>query len=246
MKKLLFVCGAFFSTGAFSQVQEKLNMIFRQNTYDVVIYQSDTSTYGNFEILESPIGSTVNMSYLIDSISNNGEKYIAFNAAPVDETGKLLGLYIRKGKKYQTINTGSGNGNFFLQPNGFWAVDKKGFEIKQSSKYSISNNYHYALQSGPMLLIDGKINPSFDPNSQNRNIRMGIGSFANGTNQFIVIIRSQTSVTFYEFAALFKDKYKCLNALYLDGGGMAVLGLSSGEIKGMPDNLPRLLLLKIN
>ncbi|PTT72029.1 phosphodiester glycosidase family protein, partial [Chryseobacterium sp. HMWF001] len=71
----------------------------------------------------------------------------------------------------------------------------------------------YATQSGPILLIDGKINPIFKKDSKNINIRNGVGILNDGN---IVLIMSKKEVNFYNFASVFKES-GCTKALYLDG-----------------------------
>ena len=65
-----------------------------------------------------------------------------------------------------------------------------------------------------MLVIDGNIHPIFNEQSQNRHIRNGVGVMADGN---IVFVISRQPVTFYEFAQVFKVRFQCQNALYLDG-----------------------------
>ena len=75
-------------------------------------------------------------------------------------------------------------------------------------------NIKHATQSGPMLVVDGKIHPAFNPKSTNFYIRNGVGVMADGN---VIFIMSEQPVTFYEFAQVFRDRFKCQNALYLDG-----------------------------
>ncbi|MNS90583.1 hypothetical protein D3C72_1246390 [compost metagenome] len=72
----------------------------------------------------------------------------------------------------------------------------------------------FATQSGPMLVIDGKIHPAFDQTSQNVNIRNGVGILPDGK---VLFAMSKSLITFYDFARYFQEK-GCKNALYLDGG----------------------------
>ena len=71
-----------------------------------------------------------------------------------------------------------------------------------------------ATQSGPMLLLDGKINTHFIEKSENRKIRNGVGINKNGDVFFAI---SEKEVTFYEFSSFFKEQLNCVQALYLDG-----------------------------
>ena len=72
-----------------------------------------------------------------------------------------------------------------------------------------------ATQSGPMLVIDNRINPIFIPGSTDRTRRNGVGISADGTLRFVI---SEDRVNFHDFARLFRDELKCADALFLDGG----------------------------
>lgn len=71
----------------------------------------------------------------------------------------------------------------------------------------------YATQSGPMLVIDGKIHTAFTPGSTNLNIRNGVGILPNNEVVFAI---SKAGISFFDFATYFKN-LGCKNALYLDG-----------------------------
>lgn len=104
--------------------------------------------------------------------------------------------------------------NFYLEPNGIFYITNDGKAgICKTIVYSNIANVEFATQSGPMLLINGKVNIIFNPKSNNLNIRNGVGILPN--NDLIFAI-STNKVTFYDFAKFFKEK-GCLNALYLDG-----------------------------
>jgi uncharacterized protein YigE (DUF2233 family) len=73
----------------------------------------------------------------------------------------------------------------------------------------------YATQSGPMLVIDGAIHPSFIVGSTDRKPRNGVG-VSRPTQVHFVITKGW--VNFQEFARFFRDGLACDNALFLDGG----------------------------
>lgn len=127
-----------------------------------------------------------------------------------------LGLYIEKGKKIFPLNLKKGAGNFFMQPNAVFYINnhQKAAIVESSAFANLKDTLNYALQSGPMLLNQGEINSHFGINSKNKYIRSGVGVI--DENQLVFIISNQP-VNFYDFASLFKDKYTCQNALYLDG-----------------------------
>jgi prepilin-type processing-associated H-X9-DG protein len=72
----------------------------------------------------------------------------------------------------------------------------------------------FASQSGPMLVVDGKMHPRFSKSGTSRKVRNGVGIDASGNAIFAI---SEAPVTFYEFAKLFRDGFKCRNALFFDG-----------------------------
>ena len=124
------------------------------------------------------------------------------------------GLFIENGLVKTEIDTvQKGYGNFYMQPNGIFYItkDKKGFVCKTAD--FTSENVAYATQSGPMLLINGKMHPKFIKGSKNLNIRNGVGILPNGNLLFAM---SKQKINFYDFASYFKS-FGCKNALYLDG-----------------------------
>lgn len=129
------------------------------------------------------------------------------------------GLYIENGKELYPLNLNNGRGNFFLKPNGVFYINKKGradivesaaFQTKVKSKSSIK----LAIQSGPLLVNNGKIHPAFRPGSSNTYIRNGVGVDAGGR---LIFVLSKQAINLYDFAKFFKNRLKCNNALYLDG-----------------------------
>jgi len=125
-----------------------------------------------------------------------------------------LGLYIENGKKIRPLNNKRGDGNFYMKPNGVFYIttDNKALVCKTTS-FPNKGNIKYATQSGPMLVIDGKIHPSFSAGSKNLNIRNGVGILPGNK---ILFAMSKEPINFYDFASYFK-RIGCVNALYLDG-----------------------------
>jgi uncharacterized protein YigE (DUF2233 family) len=125
-----------------------------------------------------------------------------------------VGLLVQNGKEVAPLNLASGKGNFFLKPNGVFLLTRRGAQVVESSAYpAAAKDVLLATQSGPMLVVDGAIHPAFNPESQSRYIRNGVG-VADGKIHFVI---SNYSVTFHELASFFRDELKCRDALYLDG-----------------------------
>lgn len=126
-----------------------------------------------------------------------------------------VGLYVESGTQHRMLNTGKGGtGNFSMQPNGVFGMRKDGrAQVITTDAARTVTDWHYATQSGPLLVIDGTINPQFTPGSRNLNIRNGVGTTTDG---HVVFAISREPVNFHDFADFFLDR-GCTNALYLDG-----------------------------
>lgn len=124
------------------------------------------------------------------------------------------GLYIENKIQKAKVDTTNGNGNFYLKPNGvFYIKTDKTTNICLTNDFVNDGKIKYATQSGPMLVINGKIHYAFKKNSTNLNVRNGVGVLPNNEIMFVM---SKKEINFYEFAEYFKNN-GCKNALYLDG-----------------------------
>ena len=143
------------------------------------------------------------------------------NAGMFHSNYDAVGLLISNGQLISKLDTTTRemHGNFYMYPNGVFYFDKQNkanvlkTEDFKSSKISKSEIL-MATQSGPMLVIDSKIHPSFSPFSKNLNIRNGVGVTPEGKLIFAI---SESPVNFYDFALFFRDYLNCPDALYLDG-----------------------------
>jgi len=149
-------------------------------------------------------------------LKNRGQTLVfAMNAGMYKEDFTALGLLVSGGKQSVPLNLSSGDGNFFLKPNGVFAVTDAGAMVVESSEYRrISGGAILATQSGPLLVYNGRINQAFNPNSASRLFRNGVGVISPDIAVFAI---SEDPVNFYEFATLFRDVLHCQNALFLDG-----------------------------
>ena len=142
-----------------------------------------------------------------------------------------LGLYVEGGDELVAVNHADGYGNFYLKPNGVFLVAGGSAHIVEATEYDSSVPApDYALQSGPLLLLDGAMHPAFTRGSTNCRLRSGIGVDAQGR---VYLAISNGAVNFYDFAMLFKQVLRCENALYLDGAISTlyapVIGRESGS-----------------
>lgn len=157
-----------------------------------------------------------NHKNLKSELAKKGKKLtFAVNGGMYNRDHSPQGLYIENGRLVAPLDTQSaGYGNFYLQPNGvFYLTKNKNGFVKTTSNFQLEQDITFATQSGPMLVIDGKIHPVFREGSKNLNIRNGVGVLPDGRLLFVM---SKTKINLYNFANFFK-KQGCQNALYLDG-----------------------------
>lgn len=140
----------------------------------------------------------------------------ATNAGIYAKDDTPLGLYVEERKTLQALNMGrGGRGNFFLKPNGVFYVQKGVGHVVTADAYQASPPVaELAVQSGPMLVIDGALHPKFQTSSDSKNVRNGVGVATDGAVVFVI---SRAPVNFHDFASIFLEQLDCKNALYLDG-----------------------------
>ena len=105
---------------------------------------------------------------------------------------------------------------FISKPNGVFFIDNGKAGVLETKAFLKRNlKPEFASQSGPMLVINGKLHPRFLIDSTSRKRRNGVGVRDGGRTLLFVI--SEDFVTFHQFGSLFKDRLKTPNALFFDG-----------------------------
>ncbi len=162
-------------------------------------------------------------SRLAKSVTEKGQRLsFAINAGMYREDFSPLGLYIEDGQELRPADTSKSDStkgpvpNFYKKPNGvFFISDKQAAILPTEAFLKERPKVRFATQSGPMLVIDNKLHPAFIIGSKDRTRRSGVGVCENGA---VHIAISEDPVNFHDFARLFRDHFKCPNALFLDGG----------------------------
>ena len=188
----------------------------------------------------TPLGS---FTALAESLSAEGKELgFAMNAGMFDEGLKPIGLYVENGAQAKKLNRRDGYGNFHVKPNGVFYITGNRVGVAATDAYvKLNEKPDFATQSGPMLVIDGKIHPKFSPGGVSYKMRNGVGVLDAHTAIFVI---SENAVNFYDFALFFRDGLKCANALFFDGtvsslyspelgrnDGFAALGPMVGAVK---------------
>lgn len=157
----------------------------------------------------------------------------AMNGGAYGDDLKALGYYVEGGERLKEFNRGDapeGNtSNFFMKPNGvFFGSGGKWRVLSTDAFYaSVSDRPEFGTQSGPMLVIEGKLHPAIQDNGPSRAIRNGVGVDAKGMAHFVI---SDAPISFGQLARYFRDELKTPNALYLDGQVSALWDPARGRL----------------
>lgn len=186
--------GAAFTVCAFDPAKSDIRLFLRDGKGDV---------YGGFDRLAD------------DVAAHGGALAFAMNGGMYQPDYSPVGLYIEKGRELQPINRRAGRGNFAMKPNGvFWARPGAAGVTETGRYASLNPRPEYATQSGPMLVVGGKLHPKIHEDGTSEKTRNGVGQCEDGMIRFAI---SESPVTFFAFATLFRDRLKCGDALFLDG-----------------------------
>ena len=134
----------------------------------------------------------------------------AMNAGMFTPQYAPVGLYVEGGKQLRKLKLlNNPKVNFGIQPQGVFCIRKnKAFIYPANASFSIAT-LDYATQSGPILVIDGVVNPKL-PKGQLL-LRNGVGIRKDGKVYFAC-----KEMNFLDFARHFIEN-ECIMALYLDG-----------------------------
>jgi uncharacterized protein YigE (DUF2233 family) len=206
------------------------SMVFEEADYTVCRFdlRKDRLSLFNLDAEGVPYGS---FSALSQALQAQGKTLaFAMNAGMYDEAQKPIGLYIEAGKQAHKINRRNGAGNFHLKPNGvFYVAGKRAGVLDTEAFVKAGLTPDYATQSGPMLVIDGRIHPKFSATGNSLKRRNGVGVVDDHTVVFAI---TEGVANFYSFARLFRDGLDCRNALFFDGSVSSLYAPDLGRSDG--------------
>lgn len=146
----------------------------------------------------------------IDRLARKSHALIAINGGFFDQKHQPLGLRIKQKQIYNSIKPISWWGVFMIK--------NQQAEIVGSRTYSHDHQIEVAIQSGPRLIINGKI-PHLKPGFAERSA-LGITN----QNKVIILVTDKAMITTTELANIMKSPpLSCQNALNLDGGSSSQL-----------------------
>jgi len=168
---------------------------------------------------------------LAGSLPQPDQVAFAMNGGMYDEAGKPIGYYVEGGDRRRTLNRKEGGGNFHLLPNGVFYGTGDQWRIRTTDDFAenVLRRPEFASQSGPMLLIDGKLHPALDHDGTSRKIRNAVGIDRAGRAHFVI---SEAPVSFGKLARYFRDRLEVSNALFLDGSVSQLWDPARGRMDG--------------
>lgn len=203
------------------------DVTFQDHGYVVCTVDVTTDALGLY--LRGPDGRPYGTFTALAADLATRRRALAFgmNAGMYELDRSPVGLFVADGETRHPAETGTAQGNFYLKPNGVFFFGPHHVGIMETGAYLRADLHPtFATQSGPMLVIDGKLHPKFLPDATSLKIRNGVGVRAADTAIFAI---SKVPVSFFQFASLFRDKLGCRDALYLDGSVSTLYAPSLGR-----------------
>ena len=140
----------------------------------------------------------------------------AMNAGMFDAEGQPIGYFVESSERLKELNTADGEGNFHMKPNGVFYGTGGEWRVRSTQDFlaNVKERPEFGTQSGPMLVVDGKLHPEITQDGPSRLVRNAVGVDEQGRAHFVI---SNAPLSFGKLARFYRDELKVKNALYLDG-----------------------------
>jgi uncharacterized protein YigE (DUF2233 family) len=157
----------------------------------------------------------------------------AMNGGMFDPQGEPIGYYVEDGKRLHKLNRATGPGNFHMLPNGVFFGSGGRWHVLTTDRFAktVKDRPRFGTQSGPMLVIGGKLHPDIAKDGESRLIRNAVGVDAKGRAHFVI---ADSALSFGKLARYYRDQLKVPNALFLDGNVSALWDPVMGRIDASP------------
>lgn len=174
------------------------------------------------------------LQVLAETMPEPDKVAFAMNGGMYDNEGEPIGYYVEDGKRRHLLNRNEGGGNFHLMPNGVFYGTGTEWRVRPTEDFArnVNRRPDFATQSGPMLVIDGKLHPAFDEDGDSKKTRNGVGVDRAGRAHFVI---SEAPVSFGKLARYFRDRLETPNALFLDGSVSQLWDPARERIDGGPE-----------
>jgi uncharacterized protein YigE (DUF2233 family) len=218
------VCGAILIVVSGAALAEGIrpcrSLVAAERTYTVC--EAPLATHAIKLYWRKPDGQPYNFLSALPKTTPSGDKLaFAINGGMFHPDYSPVGLYIEGGQEFKKANTASGAGNFHIKPNGiFYAGSTEAGVLDTGTYLKRKPQADIATQSGPMLVVSGRVNSRIANASASEKQRSGV---CVRDGKVAVFAISESGVSFAAFARLFRDTLKCRDALFLDGGSAPAL-----------------------
>ncbi|MGB3738847.1 MAG: phosphodiester glycosidase family protein [Pontixanthobacter sp.] len=140
----------------------------------------------------------------------------AVNGGMFDGGGRPIGYYVEGGNRAKELSLSEGPGKFHMKPNGVFYGSNGRWHVRSSADFysNVGDRPDFGTQSGPMLVIDGKLHPRIAEDGPSKAIRNAVGVDDAGRAHFVT---ADTPLSFGVLARYYRDELKTPNALFLDG-----------------------------
>ena len=153
----------------------------------------------------------------------------AVNGGMFDGEGKPIGYYVEGGDRQKELSRSDGPGNFHMKPNGVFYGTGGKWRVRTSEDFysNVGDRPQFGTQSGPMLVVDGKLHPEISEDGPSKATRNGVGVDAQGRAHFVI---SNEPISFGKIARYYRDEIETPNALFLDGNVSALWDPASDRL----------------
>lgn len=207
---LLFFLNLFSQSGIYK-------FVYENTAYKAFKIKIDSNHLEKLQIYENE--EKLTFSELLNDINIKDSLLFITNCCIQDINFKPVGLLLKDYKTIHDVNLESGNGNFYLKPNGIFYSNGKSANIIRSEDFKMDSTIKFGFQSGPLLVENGNINNNFNKTSKNKFIRLGVGIMDNLGIQYLLFIKSDIPVNFYDFAKVFYYQFGIKYALCIESSG---------------------------
>lgn len=153
----------------------------------------------------------------------------AMNGGAFSDDLKPRGYLVSAGERLSELDRGPGDGNFYMKPNGVFFGSAGRWQILTTDRFfsTVRDRPRFGTQSGPMLLVGGKLGDAISENGNSRAIRNGVGVDADGKAHFVI---SGAPLSFGQLARYFRDEVKAKQALFLDSNSSSLWDPATGRM----------------
>ena len=139
------------------------------------------------------------------------------------------GYLVASGERLSELDRGSGDGNFYMKPNGVFFGSAGKWQVLSTEAFfsTVRDRPRFGTQSGPMLLVGGELGEAINANGNSRTVRNAVGVDARGRAHFVI---SGAPISYGQLARYMRDELAVTDALFLDFNSSALWDPANGRL----------------